>query len=203
MRAVVLLCLFLFSGFIVPAQNADISLLRKINVGRKEHLDASFRLLTKTVTPVAIGVPMVLFACGKVKNDSCLKQAAIYTGFSALAAGVISTGLKHTINRVRPFDAYRDIQPATTADSPSFPSGHTSAAFSSATSLSIAFPKWYVITVSYGWAMAVGYSRMHLGVHYPSDVLAGALVGAGSAVLTQSVQHWLRRNGSKPLNNNF
>jgi membrane-associated phospholipid phosphatase len=49
------------------------------------------------------------------------------------------------------------------------------------------YPKWYIIVPSICWAGAVGYSRMHLGVHYPSDVVAGALVGAGSAWLTHYV----------------
>lgn len=56
--------------------------------------------------------------------------------------------------------------------------------FALATSLSLSYPKWYIIVPSYAWAGSVGYSRMDLGVHYPSDVLAGAVIGAGSAWLT-------------------
>jgi membrane-associated phospholipid phosphatase len=108
-----------------------------------------------------------------------------------LSAAVITSVLKYTIDRPRPFETYPDIEKATYAGSPSFPSGHTSDAFSLATSLSIAYPKWYVIVPSYAWALTVAYSRMHLGVHYPSDVLAGALVGAGSAYLCYKGQQWL------------
>ena len=60
-------------------------------------------------------------------------------------------------------------------------------AFATATSLSLTYPKWYIIVPAYSWAGAVGYSRMHLGVHYPSDVFIGALVGAGSAWLTHAM----------------
>ncbi|HEU4718905.1 MAG TPA: phosphatase PAP2 family protein, partial [Bacteroidia bacterium] len=90
-------------------------------------------------------------------------------------------GLKYTVNRPRPFVTYPDIIKKTKAGSKSFPSGHTSSAFALATSVSLAYPKWYVIAPSYAWACAVGYSRMRLGAHYPSDVAAGALIGAGCA----------------------
>jgi membrane-associated phospholipid phosphatase len=79
------------------------------------------------------------------------------------------------------------------AGSPSFPSGHTSDAFATATSLSIAFPKWYVIAPSFLWACSVGYSRMDLGVHYPSDVMAGAIIGAGSAYLCYKANRWIQK----------
>ena len=71
----------------------------------------------------------------------------------------------------------------------SFPSGHTSLAFSTAASLSIQFNKWYVTLPAYLWAGSVAYSRMYLGVHYPTDVLGGAAVGIGSAYLA----HWLNQ----------
>ena len=99
----------------------------------------------------------------------------------------ITEAMKYSINRTRPFITYTDIVKKSAAGSPSFPSGHTSSAFAMATSLSLTYPKWYIIVPSICWAGTVGYSRMDLGVHYPSDVLAGALVGAGSAWLTYYV----------------
>ena len=77
--------------------------------------------------------------------------------------------------------------------SPSFPSGHTATAFALATSLSVKYPKWYVIAPSALWACSVGVSRMNEGVHYPSDVLAGAAIGAGCAVVNIYVNKWLNK----------
>jgi undecaprenyl-diphosphatase len=51
--------------------------------------------------------------------------------------------------------------------------------------LSIHFKKWYVIVPAYAWATSVGYSRMYLGEHYPTDVLVGAAIGTGSAYLSK------------------
>ena len=79
------------------------------------------------------------------------------------------------------------------ADSPSFPSGHTAAAFSLATSLSITYPKWYVIAPSAVWACGVGFARMNQGVHYPSDVVAGAAIGVGCAFVNVYVNRWLNK----------
>ena len=77
------------------------------------------------------------------------------------------------------------------------PSGHTSTAFATATSLSLAYPKWYVVAPSFIWAGTIGYSRMHLGVHYPSDVVVGALVGSGSAFLCYKANQWINKKRKK------
>jgi membrane-associated phospholipid phosphatase len=188
-----LIILMLLPIGVIHSQNADIGLLRDINIGRDTRLDPSFKFITNSVAPLAIGMPVILFGTSLIRKDTLGCNKSIYVGASVLSAAVLVNILKYSIDRPRPFETYPDIEKATAAGSPSFPSGHTSDAFSLATSLSIAYPKWYVIVPSYAWALTVGYSRMHLGVHYPSDVLAGALTGAGSAYLCYKGQQWLTR----------
>jgi membrane-associated phospholipid phosphatase len=131
---------------------------------------------------------------GIIKHDDRLFRNACVT----LAAIVVNTGittvLKYSINRDRPYITYPDITKKSAGGSPSFPSGHTASAFATATSISLSYPKWYVIVPTYAWAGTVGYSRMHLGVHYPSDVIAGALIGTGSAWITHYVNKKLIKN---------
>lgn len=139
-----------------------------------------------------------MFVVGHVTHNKELKLKSYKTGVSLLVAGAISSTLKVTIQRERPFVTYPDIiYQKTEVGSYSFPSGHTNFAFATATSLTLAFPKWYVIVPAYSYAAAVGYSRMYLGVHYPSDVLAGALIGAGSSLLTWKAQKWLNKKRRK------
>ena len=123
-------------------------------------------------------------------------KAAIYIGTSVIEAVGITYAVKHIIGRDRPFVKYPDkihAYGAPDADSPSFPSGHTAAAFSLATSLSITYPKWYVIAPSAVWACGVGFARMNQGVHYPSDVVAGAAIGVGCAFVNVYVNRWLNK----------
>jgi membrane-associated phospholipid phosphatase len=196
MKAITFILLFIFSGVGV-CQNTDIDLLREINTNRNKNLDGSFKLITNSVGTVSFGTPIIVIGAGLLTNDSSLTQKGIYMGVSIIVASGISTVMKFAFNRERPYVTYPFIEKMTSGGSPSFPSGHTSDAFATATSLSIAFPKWYVITPSFLWASGVGYSRMHLGVHYPSDVLVGALVGAGSSYLCFKAQKWLNKKRKK------
>jgi membrane-associated phospholipid phosphatase len=90
--------------------------------------------------------------------------------------------LKSAVHRTRPYEKYpNDVFALSVSGDKSFPSGHTSQAFATATTLALQYRKWWVVVPAFAWAGSVGYSRMYLGKHYPSDVLAGALIGAGSS----------------------
>ena len=90
--------------------------------------------------------------------------------------------LKKGLKRNRPAAALPDFNSfITPSDQFSFPSGHTSGAFLSATVIATLLPAlfWPV----YLWACLVGASRILLGVHFPTDTLAGALIGTSVATL--------------------
>ncbi len=201
----ILFYFLLFISFETTSQNFDIDLLRDINLNRNKNLDNTFRIFTNSAAPTSIGLPILMYGIGQFSKDSVLLQKSVLVGLSVAMAVSISTMLKYGINRPRPFVKYPDIDKQTSAGSPSFPSGHTSDAFSLATSLSLAYPKWYIIVPAYIWAGTVAYSRMDLGVHYPSDVLAGILIGSGSAFVCFKIQQlMLKKNKTrKPVMKNF
>jgi undecaprenyl-diphosphatase len=127
-----------------------------------------------------------------------LAWAAVYPAtITYVLAGVVAFALelmlyywiKKNIKRPRPFNKLKGIQNLIVPpDEFSFPSGHTGAAFLMATVISLAFPLFCVPVLL--WAGSVGFSRIYLGVHYPSDVLAGMILGLLSAQAGLWVVHF-------------
>ncbi|MGQ7947476.1 phosphatase PAP2 family protein [Flavobacterium sp. WC2509] len=193
MFKIIYLFAFLFCFSISNAQNSDIDLLKKINLNRNTDFEPFMKGITNSAMPVSVGTPIIIYAIGLIEKDSTTKKKAIFIGESLAASVFISLALKSITKRDRPYETYPEIENVTEESSYSFPSAHTSVAFSTATTLSMAYPKWYVIAPSFIWAGAVGYSRMYLGVHYPTDVLAGAIVGSGSAFLCYKLNKWINK----------
>lgn len=95
-------------------------------------------------------------------------------------AWILAEASKHLFDRARPSGI--GVAPLVkTPSSSSFPSGHSATAAAGAVSLSAANPAFVPLLVVGG--LAVMLSRIYLGVHYPSDVLAGAAIGGVCAVL--------------------
>ena len=95
--------------------------------------------------------------------------------------------LKQVFDRARPCNALGWCAPLAggAPSDPSFPSGHAAGAFTFATFVALRVPRYRVPALVF--ATLVAWSRCVLGVHYPSDVLAGALLGVGMGVLAASV----------------
>lgn len=155
----------------------DISLLKAINHHRSPFFDVLLTLLTDTAAATSIAIPALIIIYAVIKKVQPFLYKGICMGLSYTISSVIATILKHTIDRLRPFDAYPFIHQMSGGGSPSFPSGHTADAFVTATSLALLFPKKPIIYIAYAWAFIIGYSRMYLGVHYPTDVIGGATLG--------------------------
>ena len=194
---ITLLLLWLSQGKL-SAQNADIELLQRINSNDSEFWRGYSKAISNTTTYVSLTTIAGVATTGLIKNDKQLLRDALYLGVNLGTNALFTYSLKNSFKRPRPGITYpAQITMYEDVNSVSFPSGHTSEAFSTATALSLKYPEWYIIAPAYLWAGSVGYSRMNLGVHYPSDVLAGALLGTGTAFLTFKVNEWLNRQVRK------
>ena len=175
----------------LPAQNWDINTVKKVNDWDVHGLS---RGLSHSGLILSVGLPSAMGVYALIQKDKPLLKDAVYIGTSVIEAVGITYAMKYSIDRQRPYEKYPNlITPIEAEDSPSFPSGHTAAAFSLATSLSITYPKWYVIAPSAVWACGVGFARINQGVHYPSDVLTGAAIGVGCAFVNVYVNRWLNK----------
>jgi membrane-associated phospholipid phosphatase len=184
-----ILCAITFS---THAQNSDVRLLSSIYSDSSATKDKTAKILSVSVAPISLATPATMLLVGLIKKDSILIHNGLKTGGAILLTTAVSVGLKYAVNRSRPFNEYQLLFKAkVSASSYSFPSEHTSSAFSTATSLSLAYPKWYVIAPAYLWACSAAYSRMYLGVHYPSDVIAGAIIGSACSFASFKLEKWL------------
>ncbi len=111
-------------------------------------------------------------------------------GLVALAVGFLSSDLiKELTARPRPFLTLADARLLVSAPhSWAFPSGHTTSSFAAASGASLSARRLLGKVPLWGWGMlalavAVSYSRLYVGVHWPTDVMAGAFLGAASGWL--------------------
>jgi undecaprenyl-diphosphatase len=110
------------------------------------------------------------------------RRAGMATALASLAATyVVQQRVKPLFRRVRPFVNREARVVGVRPPDHSFPSGHTASSFAAATALAIFYPK--AAPVAYTVATGVGMSRVHLGVHFPSDAAVGGVIGIGIGTL--------------------
>jgi len=190
MRAAKFLGFFLFAIFAIIfllvitglSQQFDISLFKIINEDlHYAPLDKFFQLAS-TYGRSYVWVPVVLFAW--VMGGKRHKKGALTMALAFLIVIAVGETLKIVYYRPRPFELVSSaiVLVRKPLDS-SFPSGHAMIVFAGATISIIFFRKRYSLPLLLE-AFIVSYSRIYVGVHYPSDVLAGAALGSAISLLT-------------------
>lgn len=162
----------------------DINLFLHIfNWNGRASLDRLMKMITRSgdgyLYPI-LGVVMLL-----LNWEIGLK--VVLTGLLAFAIELpLYKLIKSKTTRLRPFEALPGIENLIDApDRFSFPSGHTAAAFIMAIVIGHGIPILIIPLVI--WASLVGLSRIYLGVHYPTDVLVGMMIGIGSSFISTQI----------------
>jgi undecaprenyl-diphosphatase len=126
---------------------------------------------------LAAGLPW--FACCAAHRASALALVTL------TVSHLIVQLVKRTVARVRPSVKHRHAGLVHDPDRFSFPSGHATASMAVALAYGVVFPDWSVPLAAL--AVLVGFSRIRLGVHYPSDVLIGQLIAGVTAAGVRAV----------------
>lgn len=151
--------------------------------GHTPLLDAAMVGIAATAEVAFAGLVLVWFLIGWWSDAAPLRQEAIAALLAAGGALAVNAAVGLAWYRPRPFAAH----PGTVhvllphaADS-SFPSDHAAAAFAIAVVLVAAHRPWGVAALAL--AALVGYARIYVGDHYPTDILAGGVVGCAAGIL--------------------
>lgn len=164
--------------------SADLSLLRFFNSGNSVYFDALVPMLTSGLTWIPLYLALFYLV---VKNHETMAQIGLVVGAAMLcvilAGGVGDFIVKPMVGRLRPCNdpmvkAQLNLIVGTLSDSYSFFSSHAANTFSLAMFFSLLVRDRLFAIVMFLWALLNCWTRLYLGVHYPSDILCGMLYGS-------------------------
>jgi undecaprenyl-diphosphatase len=161
----------------------DFTLLKDLNdfAARHDGFEDIAGVIAQNSEWVFIGLLAVLFlATGKWESRNA-RHGVVAAGLAAALALAVAHGITMLWDRPRPFETHRAVHLFVShAGDPSFPSDHATAGFAIAVSLLLRSRRVGIFALVLAAAMAA--SRVVIGVHYPSDVVAGACLGTASAL---------------------
>jgi len=169
------------------AERIDVALYAAIAQTSTPTLDRALARLSRAAdySRLSLTSAAVLAMAGGCRGR---RAAVMGLASSWAAAGVVNLGMKPLGGRRRPDRAASRTPIARHVRMPistSFPSGHSANAFAFASGVGRTLPLFAIPL--HGVATLIAYSRVHTGVHYPGDVVAGAAIGTAIAQLTTSL----------------
>lgn len=182
------------AGWLTEAKAVDTAVYGAIAAGDTPSLDIAMRGLSRAADhsklwfATAAALALLGGPRGRLAARRGLVSLGIASGFANLVAKPLSSRRRPARKEAEEL-ARRHVQ---MPSSSSFPSGHAASAFAFATGAAGAQPM--LSAPLRALATLVGYSRVHTGVHYPADVLAGAFIGVSAAELAG---HLLDRSGPR------
>lgn len=114
------------------------------------------------------------------------RRLVLETAAAVWVADLVAIGIKPLVDRPRPFESIPGVEGLMGAVGSSFPSGHAATAAAGAIVIATAVPR--LMPVAALLAVAIAFSRLYVGAHYPTDVIAGAAIGAVSGLLVVALR---------------
>lgn len=162
----------------------DVRLAERANAFAQHHdgWEDAARAYAHLSEPLFIAGLALLAIIGLLMHRPRVLSASVLAVVASGGAVAVAAVLARVVNRPRPFVAHPQIHAFLAhAPDPGFPSDHATAAFAIAAVLLLRLGRWALPVLFAAAALAI--SRVLVGVHYPDDVLAGALLGTAAAVL--------------------
>jgi hypothetical protein len=171
--------------------NIDIRIFRSINNSQTPFKTKVLNVTDRSMLPVSMLVPSSMLVYGRLRRKTYEENTGYLMSISSFTNIAVTFAAKTLVKRQRPFKSLRNVHMNGTPalDVYSFPSGHTSSGFAMATMLALRYPEYPLVYAPvYVWSLIVAYGRPYFGMHYPSDLLAGALIGTGTSVIVHSLR---------------
>jgi undecaprenyl-diphosphatase len=171
---------FFLPTLLLPQEssNCDVRLFRQINTEQSENYGV-MEFIDQTSVPLFVSVPAGVLLWGLLADNRSTLDTGVLTVTSQLLTYGVTSVAKALVDRPRPYEVLSNVKlkRLSTVSGSSFPSGHSSQAFALA-AIFLLRAKPVVYLPALAWAGFVGYARIYVGAHYPTDVLAGFVVGA-------------------------
>ncbi|MCR5847017.1 MAG: phosphatase PAP2 family protein [Lachnospiraceae bacterium] len=150
------------------------------DVIRNPVLDPVFKTITHLGDGGVFWISLSLLLCVFKKT----RKAGLFALFALLFSVIVNNAiLKNLIGRIRPYEIIAGLECIIKhASDPSFPSGHTGSSLAAGTVFLKKLPKKFSIPL-FIVAILISLSRLYVGIHYPTDVMAGAVTGAALGIL--------------------
>lgn len=148
-----------------------------------------------------IALTVMLLVLGKTRKVGATSALALIITFVT-----VNLGIKNAVARIRPYEVIEGLTNLVDKQKDfSFPSGHSAHAFAVGVVILILMPKKIGVPI-FIISILMAYSRLYIGVHYPTDVIAGALIGTLIALISIFIinkisARWNKRNKEIELEN--
>jgi len=165
-------------------QAIDLKLLYFVNQRMASpFLDATMPTVTGSLMWIVLGVIVVTVARLKLRTNQVLLFALLVAVCAGIADGLSFQVFKYLFSRPRPCYTFEDLRTIVgCGGTRGFPSNHATNSMAMAVFMCLVFRKWWT-AIGFAVVLLVSFSRVYLGVHYPSDVLGGMALGTVVAAI--------------------